>query len=162
MNKHILFQVYRNQFTPNCTTGTFKIYPLPPKNGGDPDPIQTFYSYEPANRAVKIPKKTCIPEGEYKLRLYFSPKRQANVFMLVNVPNFTEIEIHSGNNAQDTEGCILVGNDLDLTSSSNSVTLRQSRKALNVVNDYQKYLKNKKNIDFYIKVTNDKKALKVY
>lgn len=57
----------------------------------------------------KIPGKTAIPEGRYEVVITWSPKFQAMVPMLLNVPNFTYIYLHWGNKAADTDGCILVG-----------------------------------------------------
>lgn len=62
----------------------------------------------------KIYGKTAIPYGEYRVTLEHSPKfspryGDRKVPYLHNVPNFTGILIHSGNTAEDTDGCILVG-----------------------------------------------------
>ncbi len=61
----------------------------------------------------KIPHVTCIPIGKYLVRKFFSPKRKKDVPVLLNVPNFTGIEIHVGNFPTDTDGCILVGDVRD-------------------------------------------------
>ena len=70
---------------------------------------------------VKVYGETAIPAGHYQVVVtrseHFSRKASAkaghpvDVFLplLLEVPNFTGIRIHSGNDDHDTEGCILVG-----------------------------------------------------
>jgi hypothetical protein len=57
----------------------------------------------------KIPGKTRIPAGTYKIALTYSPKFKKNMWELLNVPKFTGIRIHPGTIPEDTEGCIMVG-----------------------------------------------------
>jgi hypothetical protein len=63
---------------------------------------------------------SAIPPGLYQIRLLPSPKFQlstdpwvmqyaATIPHVLGIPNRSEIEIHWGNDAADTEGCILVG-----------------------------------------------------
>ena len=56
----------------------------------------------------KVAGKTAIPEGRYKVRVGWSPRRGRNVPWLKKVPHFKDIQIHVGNFPQDTRGCILV------------------------------------------------------
>ena len=79
------------------------------------------YTLEDESRTPKIKGETCIPEGEYSVRLRNVGgfhTRYAKRFMgihkgmleICDVPNFTDILIHCGNTDDDTAGCLLVGN----------------------------------------------------
>ena len=77
------------------------------------------YTLEDCYREVKIKHETRIPCGEYvvKLREFgghynkYSNKydRHEGMLWLQDVPNFTDILIHIGNDKNATSGCILVG-----------------------------------------------------
>ena len=67
------------------------------------------YTVEDAIREKKIFGKTCIPAGEYKVIINHSKRFDKELPLLLNVPNFTGVRIHSGNTEHDTEGCILPG-----------------------------------------------------
>jgi len=73
------------------------------------DGIYFCETLEDLPRKVKIPNKTCIPKGAYKVILNFSNRFQKTMPLLLNVPEFEGIRIHAGNTANDTSGCILVG-----------------------------------------------------
>lgn len=76
---------------------------------------------------------SCIPVGEYPMRRYKSPKRGYDVWLLENVPKRDMIEIHIGNSAPDTDGCILVGSHYGPTAKGYGVV--NSREAFNVLMD---------------------------
>jgi len=67
------------------------------------------YTLEDIERDVKIWGKTAIPKGRYEIVITYSAKFKKYLPLLLNVPNYTGIRIHSGNTAIDTDGCILVG-----------------------------------------------------
>ena len=71
-------------------------------------------------KKIKIPNKTAIPTGTYKLTLnVISPKYSKKVIYqeickgrvprLLDVPGYDGVLIHIGNSADDSSGCILVG-----------------------------------------------------
>jgi hypothetical protein len=57
----------------------------------------------------KVYGETAIPAGRYKVGIYFWLKHKKEVPILIDVPGFTGILIHTGTNPKHTEGCILVG-----------------------------------------------------
>lgn len=62
----------------------------------------------------KVQDATAIPAGTYPIKIGPSPAHQGRLFMrLQDVPYFTGILIHSGNDDVDTHGCILVGQVVD-------------------------------------------------
>ena len=75
------------------------------------------------NGEKKVYGKTCIPFGTYKVILSMSSKFKKILPLLLNVPQFDGIRIHSGNTAEDSSGCILVGiNDIKGRISKSTIT----------------------------------------
>jgi hypothetical protein len=57
----------------------------------------------------KIKGETAIPEGKYRVILTKSPRFKRILPEVLNVPGYTAVRIHAGNQTKDTDGCILVG-----------------------------------------------------
>lgn len=70
----------------------------------------------------KVYGKTAIPAGTYEVKLTYSPRFKQILPEILNVPNFTGIRIHPLNRAEESEGCIGVGewNGTDSNWISNS------------------------------------------
>ena len=98
-------QLIREDFTEESTEGKLFI------NG-------TFecYTLEDTDRQLelggkKIYGQTAIPRGTYEIDITYSPRFKEDMPLLLNVKGFEGVRIHSGNKPEDTDGCILVGNE---------------------------------------------------
>lgn len=87
------------------------------------------YTIEDTHREEKVYGETRIPNRTYDLGLRtvggFHAKhlrrykdKHKGMLHVLDVPNFKYILIHSGNNAEDTKGCLLVGD----TTNNNTIT----------------------------------------
>lgn len=103
--------ITRDILTPNWTLGVMHVDGL-------------FYGYvvEDYDRLhhgeAKVKARTAIPAGTYDVRFTWSPKFNRNVPEVMHVPGFQGIRIHAGNDADDTEGCILPGLRRDKTKGT--------------------------------------------
>lgn len=95
----------RHTYAPNYTLGSLYLG----------DEFECF-TLEDANRLAlgfqKIPKQTAIPAGSYTLVISYSRKFGRLMPLLLAVPGFEGIRIHSGNTPEHTEGCPLTGTKL--------------------------------------------------
>jgi len=91
-------EVKRLHRTENSTIGELLI-----------DGVWECYTLEDKERDVKIKSETAIPKGTYKVIINRSNRFKRLLPLLLNVPNFEGVRIHSGNTNHNTEGCILVG-----------------------------------------------------
>jgi hypothetical protein len=68
------------------------------------------YALEDRRRpeGVKIPGRTCIPAGSYRLRVTFSARFKRWMPQIMDVPGFSGVRLHGGNTPADTEGCPLI------------------------------------------------------
>ena len=88
-------------------------------------------------KEAKVPGKTAIPAGTYKVIFNWSPKFGRNLPRLLDVPHFDGILIHPGNTADDSAGCILVGKNTEVGRLTDS---RYTSDKLNVlIEDAQRH-----------------------
>ena len=53
---------------------------------------------------------SCIPEGDYPVRLEWSNRFKKNLWEIYEVPNRSECKFHAANYARQLNGCIALGN----------------------------------------------------
>ena len=104
------------------------------------DDIFFGYAIEDAIREKKIHGITAIPRGTYKVAVTMSPRFKKMLPLLFDVPNFTGVRIHAGNDETHSEGCIILG--LSKGILNGKVSVLDSRKAMDRLMKILKYEKD--------------------
>ena len=68
----------------------------------------------------KVYGETCIPEGTYEIKLVYSSHFKRKLPELQNVPFFTNILMHAGNEPKNSLGCLLPGENKEVGKVLNS------------------------------------------
>ena len=93
-------------FTDKCTVGELRV-----------DGVFICHILEDTDRGLTAGSKpsdkkygeTAIPIGTYEIIFNYSDSFKKILPLLLNVPLYMGIRIHSGNSAVDTKGCLLPG-----------------------------------------------------
>jgi hypothetical protein len=107
----------RHEKTDETTIGDFFIngerfcYGLEPVDRG----LNADMPLEEIQR-VKVDGETAIPLGRYQVIKFHSPAHNKYLARVINVPDFDFIEIHIGNFAKDTKGCLVLGYEMAVNS----------------------------------------------
>lgn len=72
-------------------------------------------------KKIKVYSQTAIPTGRYQIIWSYSNKFKKCLPLLLNVPGYEGIRIHSGNTEADTSGCLLLGQNKVVGKVINSV-----------------------------------------
>lgn len=116
MKKKCELELVRKYFKRGYTIGTLLV-----------DGVYECDTLEPqwrdyANGEEKVKGKSAIPAGRYKIHMRSDGRHGFTVPQLNDVPMFSGIQIHPGNTADDTAGCILVGENKRVGKVINSIS----------------------------------------
>ena len=73
---------------------------------------------------------SCVPTGNYELKLEYSPRFQCSLWELKGVPNRSECKIHSANYWHQLNGCIAPGERFAHIDGDGDLDVTNSRKTL--------------------------------
>jgi hypothetical protein len=80
-----------------------------------------FFMIEDPLREVKIKGITGIERGIYKVIMTMSNRFKKIMPLLLDVPDFKGVRIHSGNTELDSEGCLIIGSKLGYLNDKRAV-----------------------------------------
>ena len=113
--------IIRDTYTSKSTIGKLFI-----------DGVEFCYTLEDIVRGegIKVYGETAIPDGEYSMTMSYSNRFKQLMPLLYNKPDltvkddkgisFSGIRIHSGNKAEHSHGCILLGSSKSIDFIGNS------------------------------------------
>lgn len=94
------------------------------------DGVRVGFTVEDVSRETKVAGKTRIPSGTYKIGLNTTGGMNSRykekyafhegMIEILGIPNFSNVYIHVGNTAEDTEGCPLICYDISHETESGS------------------------------------------
>lgn len=135
-------KIIRREFSDLSTIGDFIV-----------SGVFTCFVLEPTDRGlnsdmsldeilkIKVPDKTAIPYGRYKIEMVFSPKFKMYVPIYHEIKGFDAVEFHIGNKPSDTRACSLPG-----MSKQKDCVLRSTEAFNLVVPKIQKAIDNKEEV----------------
>ena len=82
------------------------------------DPVRELPSKPVAE--WKIGKRTAIPSGRFRVTLEKSEKFGPDTITINNVPGYTSIRMHAGQDEDQTDGCLLTAGLLERELDDNS------------------------------------------
>lgn len=88
-----------------------------------------FHTLELPDKGNK-PNISCIPEGCYKYKKWYSPHFKTTVLRLKDVPRRKNILLHPANFVEELRGCIAVGLRAVDINNDGTIDVASSRKAI--------------------------------
>jgi hypothetical protein len=107
------------------------------RGDGNPDTVKQW----------KIPEVSAIPYGKYTCK-HFVTEDRGDIWLVMNVPGFDGILIHSGNYESNTKGCLLLGESVD-----EKYTMIRNSKV--TVKKFMQLLADYGNNDFVLEITKE-------
>lgn len=78
---------------------------------------------------------SCVPTGNYELKLEYSPRFEKSLWELKGVPNRAECKFHSANFWRQLNGCIALGHDFDYIDGDDDLDITHSRDTMAFFHD---------------------------
>tara|TARA_R110000851_G_scaffold231280_1_gene384107 strand:- start:41 stop:466 length:426 start_codon:yes stop_codon:yes gene_type:complete len=73
---------------------------------------------------------SCIPPGEYPVKLEYSNRFKTSLYEIFNVPNRSECKFHAANYARQLNGCIALGRNRVDIDNDGYTDVTSSRKTM--------------------------------
>jgi len=131
-----IFQILNLRFPQDQKTSTFKVTIERKVKGANCTQGYILVNDEVIAYTLELPDKnnesyiSSIPKDTYSANIRTDGDKGWRI-ELNDVPDRPHIEIHVGNYTRDTEGCILIGKDVNL----NSCTVSSSKEAMSLLQD---------------------------
>ena len=78
---------------------------------------------------------SCVPVGNYELKLEYSPKFEKSLWELKGVPGRSECKFHAANFWRQLNGCIALGVDFDYIDGDDDLDITSSRDTMEFFHD---------------------------